>query len=355
MAIDFHRLKVSEIIRETPEAVSIVFELPEELKSVFAYKPGQYLTIKLPDGNPAERRAYSISSSPYWDEPIMVTVKKLPEGNLSVHLNEKLKVGDYLDVMPPIGAFVPDFETKPNAHYVLYAAGSGITPIFSILKSILKVEEHSKILLLYSNRTLESIIFHKKLIELEQNYSGRLKIIFGLTQYDNNWQGHKGRFTTLNLTALLQKNAPDFRMREHFLCGPAGMMRQVLDALEILAVDKARIHKESFTAEDVIHQNGAKKPDVEILPRRVKIKLYGEIFEINVDPDDTIVSALQKEGYMPPYSCQIGACSTCRAKAINGSFYMDICEALTEEEKKNGFILTCRAHPLDDNCFVDYD
>ncbi|HOK15472.1 MAG TPA: FAD-binding oxidoreductase, partial [Candidatus Kapabacteria bacterium] len=184
MAIDFHRLKVSEIIRETPEAVSIVFELPEELKSVFDYKPGQYLTIKLPDGNPAERRAYSISSSPHWDEPIMVTVKKLSEGNLSVHLNEKLKVGDYLDVMPPIGAFVPDFETKPNSHYVLYAAGSGITPIFSILKSILKVEEHSKILLLYSNRTLESIIFHKNLIELQQNYSGRLKIIFGLTQYD---------------------------------------------------------------------------------------------------------------------------------------------------------------------------
>ncbi len=355
MAIDFHRLKVNEIIRETPDAVSIVFELPEELKSVFSYLPGQYLTIKLPDGNPVDRRAYSISSSPQWDEPLMVTVKKMPEGNLSVYLNDKLKVGDYLDVMPPIGAFVPNFEANPNVNYVLYAAGSGITPIFSILKSILKVEEKSKILLLYSNRTIESIIFHKQLLALEKQYSSRLKIIFGLTQYDNNWQGHKGRFTTLNLTAMLQKNAPDFREREHFLCGPSGMMRQVLDALEILAVNKTQIHKESFTAEETTHHNEQKKPNVEILPRLVKIKLYGETFEINVEPEDTIVSALQKEGYMPPYSCQIGACSTCRAKAVSGSFYMDISEALTDEERKNGYILTCRAHPLEDNCFIDYD
>lgn len=355
MAIDFHRLKVSEIIRETPEAVSIVFELPEELKPVFNYLSGQYLTIKLPDGNPADRRAYSISSSPHWDEPIMVTVKKMLGGNLSVYLNDKLKVGDYLDVMPPIGSFVPNFDAKPNANYVLYAAGSGITPIFSILKSILKVEENSKILLLYSNRTIESIIFYKQLLELEKQYSNRLKIIFGLTQYDNSWQGHKGRFTTLNLTALLQKNAPDFRNREHFLCGPSGMMKQVLDALEILAVNKTQIHKESFTTEEPTHHNIHKKPDIEILPRRVKVKLYGETFEINVEPEDTIISALQKEGYMPPYSCQIGACSTCRAKAISGNFYMEVNEALTEEEIKNGYILTCRTHPLEDNCFIDYD
>lgn len=354
MAIQFYKLKVAQLIKETQETVTIVFDLPDELANIFQYKPGQYLTIKLPDGDPQDRRAYSISSSPHWDEQLSITVKKLPEGKLSVYLNDSLQVGDYLDVMPPIGSFVPDFEKKPDANYVLYAAGSGITPIFSILKSILKMQPNSQILLLYSNRTEQSIIFYDKLVQLEQNYNN-LKIIFGLTQYDGNWQGHRGRFNTINLTAILQRNAPDFRLREHFLCGPAGMMKQVLDALELLNVPKSQIHKESFTAEETAHHHAEQKKLPELKKRKVKVKLYGEIFEIEVEPEDSLVSALQKQGYMPPYSCQIGACSTCRAKAISGSFYMDICEALTPEEMQAGFVLTCRAHPLEDNCFVDYD
>lgn len=355
MAIQFYRLQVAKIQRETPETVTIIFDVPDELSEVFAYKPGQYLTIKLPEGDPKDRRAYSISSSPYWKEPLSITVKKLPEGNLSVYLNDKLKAGDYLDVMPPLGNFVPDFHNKHGVNYVFYAAGSGITPIFSILKSVLKVETSSKILLLYLNRTVESIIFYNQLQNLEKKFSDRLKVIFGLTQYDNNWQGHRGRFNTINLTALLQKNAPDYRNREHFLCGPTGMMKQVLDALELLNVNKSQIHKESFTVEEIQLESKTTIANVEIIKRKVKVKLYGETFEIEVEPEDTLVSALQKQGYMPPYSCQIGACSTCRARVISGSFYMDICEALTEEEKQAGYILTCRAHPLEDNCFVDYD
>jgi|YNPBryulayer2012_1023412.scaffolds.fasta_scaffold03531_4 ring-1,2-phenylacetyl-CoA epoxidase subunit PaaE len=354
MAIEFYKLKVAKIIKETPDTVTIVFDIPKELNEVFHYKPGQYVTIKLPDGDPSDRRAYSISSSPYWDEPLGITVKKLPEGKLSVYLNENLQVGDYLDVIPPIGNFVLDFENKPDANYVLYAAGSGITPIFSILKSILKVQPKAQILLLYSNRTEQSIIFYDKLRTLEKNHEN-LKIIFGLTQYNSSWQGHRGRFNTINLTAILQRNALDFRNREHFLCGPAGMMKQVLDALELLNVERSQIHKESFTAEETNHHHIVHKHLPELIKRKVKVKLYGETFEIEVEPEDSLVSALQKQGYMPPYSCQIGACSTCRAKAISGKFYMDICEALSPEEIQAGYVLTCRAHPLEDNCFVDYD
>lgn len=355
MAVQFYKLAVSEVIRETKDTVTIVFDIPEDLTEEFKYQPGQYLTIKIPIDDPNNnRRAYSICSSPYLDEPLAVTVKQLDMGNVSVYLNEKIKAGDILEVMPPLGNFVPKLNVGTKS-YAFYSAGSGITPLFSMIKSILAAESDSKIILFYTSRNYDSIIYRKSLDELQEKYSDRFKIIYSLTNYDETWQGHRGRFNAINLSVLLQKYAAsDFRQAEHYMCGPKGLMRQVDDALQLLGISTKSIHKESFTSDE--HKHGANNSVLkDIIKRNVKVKLYGETFNIDVEPEDNLTSALQKAGYMPPYSCQIGACSTCRGKVLSGKFVMDICEALTDEEKAEGYILTCRSHPLEENCFVDFD
>lgn len=356
MAIKFYDLKVKDVIRETSDTVSIIFDLPENLKDIFQYKPGQYLTIKVPVDDKNNRRAYSLSSSPISGEEMTVAVKKVDNGLVSTYLNEKVKAGDLLEVMPPLGNFYTKLEDKRN--YVLYAAGSGITPLISILKSSLLHNNESKILLIYTNRRVDSIIYYKELKELEAKYPNRLHVIYTLTEFDETWNGLRGRINAIMISDLLNKFAKDFYQdAEHFMCGPQGMMKEVENALEVKKIKKENIRKESFTAPSAteLGDKPLESAHGKLVARNMKVKIYGNTLDLTVEPDETITMALQRIGEEPPVSCQIGACSTCIGKVKSGQVSMDEREGLTDTEIEMGFVLTCQAHPTTDNCFVDFD
>jgi len=355
--MNFHKLNVANLIRETDDALTISFDVPRQILDLFHYKSGQYLTINIPIIDGFQRRAYSISSSPSNNDNIAITVKEIDNGTVSVYLNNKLKIGDELEVMPPMGNFIRE-NYDDNKYIVLYAGGSGITPLFSILQSSL-AESSSKILLLYSNKSADSIIFYKKLQELETKFADRLKIIYTISANDDNWTGRRGRFDDMYITNILNEHiSSDISNSIHFLCGPQGLINEVEKALITLPIQSGNIKKELFTTplnKLPVDENISKSSVAEITKRSVKVKLYGEIHQIEVEPDDTLVTALQKNGAEPPFSCQIGACSTCRAKVVSGSVIMDECEALTDDEINNGLILSCQAHPTSDDCFIDFD
>ncbi len=350
--MNFYKLQCSQIIRETNDAVSICFSIPDDLKDVFNYQAGQYLTLKVDIDGQEERRAYSISSVPKVDKDIKITIKSLEGGKVSVYFPHNIKQGDYAEVMPPMGnfTFIPDFTRSQN--YSLFAAGSGITPLFSILKSILLFEPMSKVDLFYSNRYENEIIFAAELKELEEKYPKRLKVHHFLTKYDENWQYYRGRINYKQIGNILKNQENPKKKQDFYLCGPREYMSNIQNALAILEFPKNRIHRESFTA-DLDSLNNDNRP--ELIDRNVQVRVYGKTHNLQVAKGDTIVAAGIKQNLILPYSCQIGACTTCRAKLISGKVYMDMHDGLSESDIKNNYILTCRAFPESDDVIIDLD
>ncbi len=346
MGMKFHKLKVSRVIRDTNEAVALSFEIPESLKDQFEYKHGQFLTLKFEVGGKSERRAYSICSSPVVDEEITVAVKKIANGNVSKHITENLQEGDEVEVMEPMGRFTIDLDPENKKHYYHVGGGSGITPLMSIIKTTLAVEPKSKVSLLYANKDQFSIMFAKEFENLEIQYGERFRIQYIYSRPTSKWKGLKGRITKDIVNNFINDSDSE---KEFFMCGPDGMMATVTEALEENGVDEKNIHKESFGT------SKPKKKQEEEVARKVKIKLYGEEHEIIVHPEETIVMASMREGQEPPYSCQLGTCSTCRAKVISGKVKMDENESLTDQEVAEGYILSCTARPLSDDVYVDFD
>lgn len=363
MALHFYLLKVSDITRETPEAVSVTFDIPSDLKDIFRFKHGQYITVKVPVDGEENRRAYSISSSPI-EEKIRIGVKKVEGGTVSVFMNDELKVGDFIEVMPPMGNFTIDLDPSHRKEYVFFGAGSGITPLLSIMKSILFTEKESKIKLLYANQYTHTIIYHEELEELSREYGDRFELTHILSR-DEAWEGLKGRITGEickdYVDEYLTCSPPE---AEYFLCGPRDMMKDLTETLLKLGVDTKSIHKESFTsalpdevfkAETVGKSSAANGDDGILKTREITIILYGEEHQIEVDEDETVLTAAMTKGVDPPFSCQIGACSTCRARLKSGKVEMEAHDALMESEIEEGFILTCTAHPMSDDVVIDYD
>lgn len=360
MALQFHKLKVSKIVKETEDSTTISFEVPPELKQVYDYKHGQYLTLRFYFEGKDERRAYSICTSPVADDYLAVTVKKVSGGEVSPYVNGNLKIGDYIDVMPPLGNFTVELNPNNNKTYILFAGGSGITPIYSIIKTILSIEKQSKVILVYANSNEDSIIFRDSLIELKEKNEDRLTIIHQLSKPINNGLeytvGRINKQRCLNIVNILDHNI--VRDAEFFMCGPGGMMNEIESALIELNIDNKKIHKESFTVAEnegteVVKHHETNAPEEKV--ETVTVILYGEEHEINIDDNDTILVAGIKAGIDPPFSCQIGACSTCRARLKSGKVEMEADDALTEEEIEDGFVLTCTSHPLTNNVVVDYD
>lgn len=360
MAIQFHKLKVSNIVRETEDATTISFEIPPELKDTFKYKHGQYLTLRFFFDGKDERRAYSICTSPIADDYLAVTVKKVVGGEVSPYINSRLKVGDIVDVMPPLGNFTIDLDENGKKTYIFFAGGSGITPIFSILKSVLYTEKESRVILVYANSNEETIIFRDSLIDLKEKFVDRLTVIHQLSKPINKGIEHtEGRIDKqrcLGIVKLLDHSI--IENAEYFMCGPGGMMNEIESALLELNIDKKNIHKESFTVAEnegteVVKHHETHAPDEKV--EKVKVILYGEEHEIDITNGDTILVAGIKAGIDPPFSCQIGACSTCRAKLKSGKVEMEADDALSEEEMEEGFVLTCTSHALTNNVVVDYD
>ncbi len=343
-----HTLTVSKVEKETKDTITIHFDIPAHLRSEFDYEPGQYLTLEAVLNDRKEKRSYSLCSSPLTDLSHAVTVKRLEGGLVSNYLNDNCFEGMVMNVMPPMGVFIPSLNEANEVHYVMIGGGSGITPLMSIIKSVLFLEPKSKVTLLYANRDQESIIFEKELEAMASKEGDRFNLVHCLSQPKAGWEGLSGRLDELALNKLLSKHAGDVMRKEYFMCGPNGLIDCALETLTKRGVPGEQLHKEYFVIEA--------KGDVEgIETRTVKIIYENEEFEVTVDPETVILDAAIDADIDPPYACKAAACSACRAKLVSGKVHMDDREILSDDEIEQGYVLTCQSHPLTDDVVVNYD
>jgi len=349
----FHSLTIKEVTQETADCVSIAFQIPANLSNDFKYLQGQYITFKLNVEGQEIRRSYSVCSSPLTDADLRVAVKKVKNGKGSTFLNEHIKAGDVLEVMTPMGNFYTPMNAANKKEYILFAGGSGITPMLSIIKSVLKAEPLSTIQLFYGNENEASIIFKQQLASLEQEAAGKLKVHHILNQAESAHDPiYKGIMTTEKVAALMSNFVKVNSNTEIFICGPTPMMQNVEQTLQNLNVPKVQVHLEYFTAPvdaaAVAEPIGAKKASLTII-------LDGDEVVTDLLPDETILEAALRINLDAPYACQGGSCCTCRALLVEGKVEMKVNYALLDAEVKQGFILTCQSHALTDTIVVDYD
>lgn len=360
----FYELKVKAIQTETADAATLIFEVPESLSDTFQYTQGQYLTLRFQFNGKEERRAYSMCSSPL-EEHLAVTVKRLAGGLVSNYIHDELKSGETIEVMPPEGKFFTSLKEEQQKTYYLFGAGSGITPLMSILKTILEKEPLSKVYLLYGNRNEESIIFKDSLEALEKRYRDQLVVEHILSQPKREksggmlsflskgtvlWQGKIGRVDAKAVKKFIEEHPAKSDEVEYFICGPGSMIDAAEKALQKLSVDKKHIHTERFTTE-VAEKDKAKGT----AGAKIIVHLNGSKVEAEVPEGKTILDVLLDLRYDPPYSCHSGACSTCMAKIISGSVKMDACYALDDDEVADGYILTCQSHPTSEVVELSYE
>lgn len=357
----FHQVKVLDVKQETADAVSVSFVVPHELKANFSFLPGQYTTLRLSINGEQVNRSYSFCSSPVIDEPLTIAVKRVENGKGSNFINDYFKSGVEVELMEPMGNFYADLEGNNAKHYILFGGGSGITPVLSILKSVLVKEANSKVTLFYGNRNENSIIFRERLAELVAQYSHRLKLvyIFDAPLAPATYSGYVVKDMALKL--LRENTDMNFQAAEFFICGPTPMMKEVEQALNLLDIPKARVHIEYFTAkaeEDRVAADvGVVAANEAPFTGKTKVKIIydGNTREFDVSEKETILEAALDAGYDPPYSCMVAACCTCRAKLISGKVEMDDRESLTDGEIAKGYVLTCQAHPKSNGIVLNFD
>lgn len=369
--MDFFSLKVRQVTPETPDTVTLEFEIPDDLCETFLFKQGQHITIRIHKDGHELRRSYSMSSSPL-DNRLAVTIKKVEGGQVSTYLHDSVKAGDTLEIAAPDGRFNTPLDPDKRRTYYLFGAGSGITPLMSILRTILESEPMSAIFLLYGSRDEESIIFRDELDRLSERYVGQLHVehvlsqprkessgsgLFGLFKKSTtNWLGKKGRITAKMAGEFLDDNMARGPEEEcqYFICGPGNMTDTLKSALIGRGIPTKQVHTEHFV--NASHVPGefqaGSAPGGE---KRVIVHLLGKRIELPVPPGATILDVLVKERYDPPYSCTAGACSTCMAKVLSGKVTMEACYALDDEEVKAGYILTCQSRPETDVVELTYD
>lgn len=351
-------LKVKEVVRETPDAITIQFWHP--VNEVVRYQPGQFLTFLLTIGNQKVRRSYSMSSSPHVDASLSVTVKRVPGGLVSNHLCDRLKEGDVLETLEPMGTFTPVLDPSARKTHVLIGAGSGITPLFSMMKSILHAEPNSQVWLIYGNRNEESIIYKAHLDAIAGVYTDRLTVTHILSQPTAGWAGFSGRINQSNLLKLLESRKKEsLQQADYYLCGPDGLMDEVRSALNLLAIPTANIYRESFqtatTAQAVglVIEGGADEDDSRI--QDITVLYEGNEYKFAVEPHQTILEAALEQDIDLPYSCQAGMCTACLGKCVSGEVKLDEEDGLSESEIKAGYILTCVARPISKNVVIEIE
>lgn len=359
MSLKMHDIKIADVKSETPHAKVVSFDIPYEQRELFRFTPGQYLTIETVIDGHKVRRAYSICSKR--GDTLAIGVKRVDGGLMSNFLNDKVKAGDTVRLMPPMGNFTHDPQPFKQKHYVLFAGGSGITPMMSILKSTLPIEKDSKVTLLYFNRNEEHIMFRSELAELEQTYPN-LKVVHNIDEPLAAWDGYKGRFSEARAKELLDAFVfPDSINVHYFMCGPSGLMLIVDNFLKSNGINIERIHKEYFTAPlDAEPGKAHGKETLEVSDSPVDaaeltFMLDGEEHQVSYKGEDSILEAALDNDVDAPYACQIGACCTCRAKLTEGEVVMADRESLSDAEIEDGYILTCQAKPLTKKLVYSYD
>lgn len=354
MNAHYYNMKVRDIIWETADAFTIVFEEPE---GGIEYKAGQFLTLIARVDGKEVRRCYSLCTSTLTDKHPAVMVKRVRDGILSNYLAENLNVGDTIKVMEPMGKFTTVLREENKRHIILFAGGSGITPMMAITKEILHGEPNSIISLIYANRNIDSIIFRDQLDEIQRDFEGRFRVIHILDDAPMDWQGPSGLLNREVLEKLFER-IPDWGIEntQYLMCGPEGMMNNVEDLLNDLKIPKDRIYKESFVV-GITHKKEAvveaEDEPGEVKPREVKVIYEGEEYNFMVEPDKTILETALDMDIDLPYSCQSGLCTACRGKCLAGKVKLDEEEGLSDSELEEGYVLTCVGHPLTDDVVIE--
>lgn len=348
----FHNLTIKNIKRETSKAISITFDVPENLTSTFQFKAGQYITIKATVNGNEVRRDYSLCSSPKSGE-LKIAIKEVKDGTFSAYANAALKAGDVLEVAPAKGRFTFEPNDSITKNIALFAAGSGITPVLSIIKCALEEEIHSHVILVYGNKTTEDTMFLNELLELQHDYKDRFSIQFVFSQADED-NAIFGRIEKSTVNYVMKNKHKHIDVDAYYLCGPEAMIHTVKDVLTANGANPDRIHYELFKA--------AKNEEAETQAistatgtTKATIILDDEETVIEISQKQTILEAAIDEDLDAPYSCQGGICSSCLARIKEGQATMRQNSILTEQEVAEGLILTCQAHPTTATITVDYD
>lgn len=353
----FFPLKVSEVKRETNDTVILSFEIPTEIANDFKYKQGQYLTFRIKIGNEELRRSYSLCSSPFEKSALKVAVKEVPGGKMSSFINKSLKVGDTIDTLPPAGNFLTELNAANSKHYVAFAAGSGITPVFSILKSVLIAEPKSRFTLVYANRNKSSIILNNDIQELVNKYADRFNLVNVFSADNSELEILKGRLDKNSIPPIVKQ----FNLLsgdEYFICGPEEMILSVSDFLTKEGKNKSNIHFELFTTPVNLKSSTETTNQTEDFKGESKVKVIIDGIETSFTLNAggiNILDAAMNAGADAPFSCKGAVCCTCKAKVIEGKVSMDMNYSLTDNEVANGYILTCQAHPQSSDIVIDYD
>lgn len=345
----FHKLSVKEVRRETPNAVSVVFNIPEDLKEEFNFIPGQYITVQMDLDGDKIRRAYSICSSQKSNE-LRVAIKSVEKGSFSVYANTKLKPGDIIEVADPEGKFNLNTSDSNKKNYIAFAAGSGITPIISMIKSVIETEKESKFILIYGNKSSDETIFKKELDALAEKYKNQFEVNYVFSQK----LGINASFGRINIDVvhqILKSKYKHISFDQYFLCGPEEMIELVKESILKDGVDSNCIHFELFSS------SSNKKETNKDLSGNAKITIILDDEETTFEmrQDEFILDAALLKGLDAPYSCQGGICSSCLAKVIEGEVIMENNSILDPDEVKEGLILTCQSHPITSTIKIDYD
>ncbi|WP_426578215.1 1,2-phenylacetyl-CoA epoxidase subunit PaaE [Xenorhabdus stockiae] len=352
----FHRLRIAAIEQETPDSVAVTLNIPDELKEYFHYQPGQHLTLKAEVNGEELRRCYSICSSPL-DDTLQIGVKAIYQGRFSTFINQQLKVGDELDVMQPQGNFGHPPDTSTPGNYLAIAAGSGITPILSIIKSTLALEPDSTFTLIYGNSTSRSVMFREALADLKNRYLQRFQVMYLFSQETTDSPLLNGRINTENLLRI-GKILLNFSQFDHaFLCGPETMLDDAKSALEQAGMTPEHIHSERFnTGNHPLYTNSHPASLAGRNETSVEIHLDGRTLNIVMNTEDnSILDAALRQGADLPYACKGGVCATCKCRLKSGEVDMGVNYSLEPDQLAAGYILSCQSWPKGDGVVVDFD
>lgn len=357
MSIDFHKLRVVEVVRETPDAVCIRLEAPAELAPLFSFKAGQHLTLRRLFGAEEIRRNYSLCSAPS-EGVLKIGVKKIKDGVFSGWANEELRPGDELDAMAPHGSFTWPFDPQAARNYAAFAGGSGITPILSLAKTALETEPRSRFSLFYGNRVSAGIMFLEELAALKDRYRERLSIFHFLEDEEEEIDLFNGRLDHAKcgqiFDLLLDPNAID----AYFVCGPGPMMDAVEETLSARGVAREKVLIERFTTGPLsaAQAAAARAMEEQAAGLRMSVTLNGRRLNVTFDPaHKSILDNVRAAGLPAPFACKGGVCATCRAKVTSGKVEMKVNYGLSPAEIADGYVLTCQATPVTGDVALSYD
>jgi ring-1,2-phenylacetyl-CoA epoxidase subunit PaaE len=353
----FHSLLIADVYKDTEECSVITFDIPENLKQEFQYKQGQHLTLRAMIDNQDVRRSYSLCSSPL-DNEWKVAIKKIEDGLFSTYANDVLKKGDTLEVMPPHGTFYKECSPSKPKNYIAFAAGSGITPILSIIKTHLAAEPQSTFKLFYLNRNVKSIIFKEEIEALKSAYFNRIELFYFLTKEYRDVPLMNGRFTSEKMDVITSKIIDATSIDECFICGPESMIFLIRDSLISAGLSKEQIHYELFTAGNSAEDKNRVKKILEKKVEGTEVTIIdgGKEFHFTMSKEfDNILDGALAAGADLPFACKGGVCSTCRCKVIEGEAEMKLNYALDESELKRNYVLSCQAVPTSSKITVSFD